>query len=410
MLKVEDWMDIHLLKKQGYSNSEIGRLTGHSRNTVAKMLATTAEQAHTRSYKKRSSRLDEFKPYLKSRYEQYQLSAVRLLAEIKPMGYTGSVDLVRRYLQTLKPLSKAVEKATLRYETPPGEQAQVDWAYCGRFLDPNGETVPIYAFVMVLGFSRMLYVEFVSSMELSSLIACHKNAFTYLGGWTKTILYDNMKQVRLSPAEFNPLFLDFAHHYGFVPKTHRVRRPRTKGKVERMVDYLKDNFLLGRTFTDLSDLNAQARHWLDHTANSRLHQTTHQRPLDLWAVERPTLVALTSVAPYALATLEQRRVTTESFVHYQGSRYSVPPHLVGQSVLLEVRLGESRLTVRSDNLIVAQHTLATKRGSCITEPAHLEALWKLSLAHSPPPPQGWQLTFGQNVAVRPLSVYEEVVG
>jgi transposase len=142
MLKVEDWMDIHLLKKQGYSNSEIGRLTGHSRNTVAKMLATTAEQAHTRSYKKRSSRLDEFKPYLKSRYEQYQLSAVRLLAEIKPMGYTGSVDLVRRYLQTLKPLSKAVEKATLRYETPPGEQAQVDWAYCGRFLDPNGETVP----------------------------------------------------------------------------------------------------------------------------------------------------------------------------------------------------------------------------------------------------------------------------
>jgi hypothetical protein len=222
--------------------------------------------------------------------------------------------------------------------------------------------------------------------------------------------YDNMKQVRLSPTEFNPLFLDFAHHYGFVPKTHRVRRPRTKGKVERMVDYLKDNFLLGRTFADLSDLNAQARHWLDHTANSRLHQTTHQRPLDLWALERPTLMTVSSVPPYALATLEQRRVTTESFVHYQGSRYSVPPHLVGQSVLLEVRLGESRLTVRSDNLIVAQHPLAAKRGSCITEPAHLEALWKLSLAHSPPPPQGWQLTFGQTVAVRPLSVYEEVVG
>lgn len=247
-------------------------------------------------------------------------------------------------------------------------------------------------------------------MELSVLIECHKNAFCFFGGWPKTILYDNMKQVRLSPGEFNPLFLDFATHYGFVPKTCRVRRPQTKGKVERMVEYLKDNFLKGRTIADLAELNAQARHWLDHTANVRVHATTHQRPLDLWAVEQSTLTALARVAPYALAQREMRKVSSESFVHYQGSRYSVPPNLVGQTVLVEVRQGENRLSIRSDNLIVAQHPLAAKRGSSITEPAHLEALWKLSLAHDPPPPQGWQLTFGQSVAVRALSAYEEVVG
>ena len=178
-----------------------------------------------------------------------------------------------------------------------------------------------------------------------------------------------------------------------------------------MVDYLKDNFLKGRSIEDLSELNAQARHWLDHTANIRLHATTHQRPLDLWAIEQPKLNALASVTSYALAQREMRKVSSESFVHYQGSRYSVPPHLVGQSVLVCVRQCEKSLTILSDNLIVAQHPLAAKRGSSLTEPAHLEALWKLSLAQPAPTPLvNWQLNFGQNVAVRPLAVYEEVAG
>ena len=101
-----------------------------------------------------------------------------------------------------------------------------------------------------------------------------------------------MKQVRRAPGELNPLFVDFAQHYGFVPKTHRVRRPRTKGKVERMVHYVKDNFLTGRSFTDLADVNTHARQWLDHTANVRIHATTNQRPVDLWASEKPLLAAL----------------------------------------------------------------------------------------------------------------------
>src|SRR5699024_9374727 len=107
----------------------------------------------------------------------------------------------------------------------------------------------IYAFVMVLGFSRMLYVEFTHSMDLPTLILCHQHAFAYFGGIVGNILYDNMAQVRLpGTGEFHPLFADFAAHYGFAVKTHQVRRPRTKGKVERMVDYLKDNFLNGRSF------------------------------------------------------------------------------------------------------------------------------------------------------------------
>lgn len=120
-------------------------------------------------------------------------------------------------------------RATVRFETLPGEQAQVDWAECGYYLDETGERRKVYAFVMILGFSRMLYVEFTTSMQLPELIGCHERAFDYFGGFPRQILYDNMKQVRLSPGEWNPLMQDFWQHYGIVPKTCRPYRPRTKG-------------------------------------------------------------------------------------------------------------------------------------------------------------------------------------
>jgi len=114
----------------------------------------------------RHSRLDAFKEYLRQRWESCGLSAVRLLPEIQAMGYTGSVVTLRRFLHSLKPERERLRKLSVRFETPPGKQAQADWAYCGRFPDPAGHMFPVYAFVMVLGFSRMLYIEFTSSMKL----------------------------------------------------------------------------------------------------------------------------------------------------------------------------------------------------------------------------------------------------
>lgn len=408
MLKLEDRMDIHLLKKQGLSIHAIAEQTGCSRNTVRKVLRNQIAAPEEVPRKVRDSKLDLFKGYLENRFNQYSLSAVRLLEEIKPMGYSGSIDVVRRYLQTLKPRRKALAKATIRYETPPGEQAQADWAYCDRFLDPNGETIPVYAFVMVLGFSRMLFVEFTTSMDLPVLLECHKSAFEYFEGSPATVLYDNMKQIKLGPGQFNPLLMDFAQYYGLVPKTHRVRRPRTKGKVERMVDYIKDNFLTGRTFIDLADLNTQVRRWLEHTANVRIHATTGQRPVDLWQLEKEKLTSYKAIPPYQITSRELRKVSAESFVHWGGSRYSVPPELVGQTVLVEVRQGQQRIVIRSNNLVIAEHNQAAGPGLCIAEKAHLDALWKLSLGNTlPSPVPKWHVTFNEVVQVPSLSSYEE---
>jgi transposase len=401
VLKVEEWMDIRTLSREGHSIKAICRLTGFSRNTVRRVL----RDAGPRDYRspERVSCLDPFKAYAKERFEACGLSACRMLEEIRPMGYTGSVRTLRRYLEGLKPEQERLRKLTVRFETPPGKQAQADWAYCGRFPDAQGRLVSVYGFVMVLSFSRMLYTEFTTSMKLHWLIRCHLNAFDYFGGWPREVLYDNMKQVRLGPDELNPLFLDFARHYDIAIKTHRVRRPRTKGKVERMVHYVKDGFLNGRSFADFAELNAQARHWLSHVANVRDHATTGRRPVDLWKQEG--LTSLTSQAPYRLYEITARKAGFDGFVRFERSRYSIPPECAGQVVL--VGKEGQRIVIRSGDMIVAEHALASAAGQSVADPLHVRALWRLSLQKSKLPVPRWQLNFQEQVQTAPLAAYQD---
>ncbi len=288
----------------------------------------------------------------------------------------------------------------MRFETSPGQQAQADWAYVG---EESGQK--IYAFVMILSFSRMLSIEFTRSMDTPTLIRCHQNAFTFFGGLPSSVLYDNMTQVRLLGGGWNPLFADFALHYGFALKTHQVRRPRTKGKVERMVDYLKDNFLNGRSFAGLDDLASQGRIWLE-TSNARVHATTGERPCDLLLRENLTLLSL--VKPYVLAQRYERKVDVEGFVHLGRTRYSVPPQYVGKPVL--VIQNDFKIRIRVGDVVIAEHTVAPA-GTCVASKDHVAAMWKETLKRSPPPPeQSVVFTPGEKVSIPPLSIYEEVAG
>src|SRR5713226_729807 len=403
MLRPEDWMDIGLLHREGHSIKSIARMSGCSRNTVRKVVRQKIPRCASRTV--RPSKLDPYKEYVKERFESCRLSAVRIHDEIRSMGYAGSIVILRRYVRSLRPAAERKKKLTVRYETPPGKQAQADWAYCGRFADALGRMTPIYVFVMVLSFSRMLFVRFTRSMKLAELIGCHLEAFAFFGGWPEQFLYDNMKQVRLGPDEWNPLFLDFVNHYGLVPKTHRIRRPRTKGKVERAVDYVKDNFLNGRTFDGLEDLNAQGRHWLDTTANVRIHGTTGEQPVVLWQQEG--LVPIGSIVPYEIVEYVSRKADWESFVRFDRRRYSVPPAYAGKELLVG-RRGE-QIVVRSGDCVIAEHRVGPRVGDCVADPNHIAALWTLTLGRTASEivPK-WDVRFTSSVDARPLSVYQEV--
>lgn len=402
MLGWEEWMEVKELRRQGHSIKHICRVTGYSRNTVRKMLREAGPIRGAR--KKHRSKLDEHRSYLKKRYEKTGLSAVRLTEEIREMGFTGSVDIVRRYLRELDS-DRFSGRATVRFETPPGEQAQVDWAEVGSFIDEAGRKRKVYAFVMLLCFSRMLYVEFTLRMRIEELIRCHEHAFEYFGGWTHTILYDNMAQVRLPSGRLNPLMADFLNHHGIALKTCRPYRARTKGKVERAIRYLKDNFLKGREFADLADLQLRGTYWQEEVANKRIHATTKQRPIDLFGQEK--LVPLGLAPRYQFSVRSDRVVSAEGFVHIGGSRYSVPPRAVGKKVIVEQ--GEQRVVVRFGEVIIAEHDRAKRTGECVADPVHVAEMWKLSLARHEPPPRVPERLLFQAVQSTPLAVYEEVL-
>jgi transposase len=403
MLTLDQFMDIRFLHRQGHSVREIARLSGHSRNTVRRMLR--AEHSPRPTPRSRPTAIDGFKDYLQQRWTEHQLSAVRLHQEIIAQGYGGGMRSVRRFIAKLRSAHQVSRKLTVRFETPPGEQAQADWAEVGRYPQPDGRVIRVYAFVMVLGYSRCLYVEFTRSMRVDALIRCHQNAFAFFGGWPRRILYDNMRQVVVRSDRVNPRFADFARYHGFEVKRHRPYRPRTKGKVERMVHYVKDNFLKARSFTGLAEINAAGRHWLGSVANVRVHATTQARPCDLLLEEKLTPVA--GIVPYQLSESTQRTVGVEALVRFEGSDYSVPAGLVGARVYVEA--SATKILIRTKDLIVAEHERASARGAKIEAPRHVRERWQRSLqARIEPSAPLCRIDFSPEVQVRPLSHYAEV--
>jgi hypothetical protein len=202
--------------------------------------------------------------------------------------------------------------------------------------------------------------------------------------------------------------MDFAAHHGFAVKTHRPYRPRTKGKVERPNDYIKDNFLAGRSFASLEDLNAQVLHWLENTANVRVHGTTGAVPAERWREEG--LVPLASMPVYRFHQPVGRIVSNEAIVHYNGSRYSVPPAFAGQKVNVSAEGGI--LKIVAGESAVAEHRQAMRGGQLIVAREHLAEMWKLTHAQTAAPRRDererWHLTLNQSVEHVALSVYDKV--
>lgn len=230
----------------------------------------------------------------------------------------------------MRPFRELVkEKTTVRFETPPGQQAQVDW---GTFRKVGRRRVQ--GFVMTLGWSRAMFLEFTETQALAAFLVCHEQAFSYLGGVPEHILYDRTKTVWLrddlrGDPVFHPGLLDFAQHYGFQPRLCHARRPQTKGKTESGVGYVKKNFWPRvRDYERAYDLVEERSKWLAETANVRIHGTTGERPFDCLPLEG--LRSVVGVPAYRALVLERRRVARDCFVSYAGSWYSAPAEYAGR--------------------------------------------------------------------------------
>ena len=385
------------MKEQGMSISEIARRTGVCRKTVRKYIAMEKPAKYSREG--RQSVIAPYTDYVRGRIDKHNLSAVRIYEEIREKGYPGSYTTVKRLCRVIRKNRRI--QAVYRYETDPGKQSQVDFGDFG-YIDIDGKHRKLYAFSMILGYSRMRYVEFTTDISTENVIRMHLNAFSFYGGFTDTILYDNMKQIvidrkiKASESRFNQKFMDFAEYYGIVIRLCYPYRPETKGKIENTIKYLRYNFWVGRSFESLSDINVQCGEWLNRV-NSQIHGTTHEIPVE--RLKKESLNQLSSVPTYMTRKEESRKISRDCYVSYKGNRYSVPWKYAGR----ECRIIEesSIIKLEIDSGIVADHAILTGTGRTSRSKDHFEGLLKAIREEN-------SAVYSQAVETRDLKRYEEV--
>lgn len=365
-------VDIRALRSEGLYKNNVAALLGIDRKTVAKYWDGPATNPEAPRYKRRKRKIDPYMDYITARLEQWPLlSAERLYQEIVAMGYDGSRRSVRRAVAEVRPKKKREYKP---FETLPGEQAQVDWGHMGRIL-VDGVNVPLYCFVFTLSWSRVRYVEFVTTLNMATFLGCMHRAFQYIGGVPREIVFDNAKTVVAERVggvvRYNQNLMHMAATYGFRPRACWANDPESKGKVESSISYVKKGFFYGREFKGLDDLNAQALRWCNEIANSKVHSTTNEVPCQRLEQERAFLQPLTVAQP--LCIIEERRVTKTQLISVEGNTYSVPPVFAQKKV--RYRRYEDRIELLDGDEVVDTIRLVAGRGRrCIDDrhyPAHL---------------------------------------
>jgi len=380
MMLRERSMHIKHLKQDGVKITDIAQRFGISRQTVYNHLNRT--EPYPKPRQQRSSKLDPHKDYIRDRVSEFDIPATSLLRELRSRGYDGGLTILRSFVRPLK--AELIQRVTERFETRPGRQAQIDWGECGT-ITVGGERKKLYLFVLVLGYSRMTYARFTTSMKLPVLQSCLKEAFSVLG-IPSELLVDNMKQAVdqhdtvTGTVRWNAKFLAFCDHYGTLPSACPPYWPRVKGKVERGVGYIKQSFLIGRCFTDLKDLNHQLDQWIDTVANVRDHGTTGERPIDRYRQELPHMGTATAVPNFDTRPVEIRKVPSDCHISYRGVLYSVDPVAVGRAVMVRAsgeNVGDA-FSVYHDGTLVAVHRRAPKGSRPMTLSEHTAAIQKIT--------------------------------
>lgn len=366
---------INDLHQQGLSISAIARKVGCARKTVKKYIERGLEAPCYGPRAARPSVLEPYTAYLTERVAAFpDLSGRRLLREIRKLGYKGSYSTLKPFLREVRPPTRA--QFERRFETPPGRQAQVDFAeFSVEFTDEPGVTRKVWLFSMVLGHSRWLWGRFVSSQNLQSVMRCHIAAFDAMSGSPEHILYDRMKTAVIGEDEagvvtYNTSLVALLNHYGTVPRACQPYRAKTKGKVERPFRYIRQDFFLARTFRNIDDLNAQFETWYTQIAKPRTHATTLRVVNEAFAEEQRSLKPLPAI-PYDAVLTVERRVSHEGMISVAGNHYSVPD--TTRKHVLEVQNHTHEVRIFEDGQLIACHPVLSGKNQRRVDPAHRKA-------------------------------------
>jgi transposase len=407
MVKLKELMMILELHKQGLSVSAIAERIGKDRKTVRKYIARGMEAPKYSPRPRRQTLIEPFSDYLRERLGRWpELSGARLLRELRELGYCGGKTVLNDFVRTIRPAP--APRFEVRFETPAGHQAQVDFAeFKLEFAFSPGVEHKVWMFAMVLGHSRYLWGRFVMHQDLPTVLRCHMEAFEHFGGVPREILYDRMKTAVIGepdadrPIIYNDKLLKCGMHYGFMPRACQPYRAQTKGKVERPYRYIRADFFMARSFSDIDDMNRQLRQWLDTVANVRVHGTTDRVVAEHFAEERPALKPLPAGRFDAVLRAE-RRVSHEGCVSVGGNLYSVPDGT--RKRVLDVETTANQVRILEDGKLIAVHGLLQGRKQRSVLPGHRQLT---RLVRRPERPE-MRLPPGHSVVTRPLGVYDLV--
>jgi transposase len=407
MLRSQTVNTIHDFSQQGKTVQEIAQELSISRTTVRKYLKHP-EAVIPKPRPSRSSKLDLFGEQIKRWVREDHCTNCEVLFErLQKQGYTGGISILKAYVHPLRP-AVAGHAPVQRYETQPGEQVQFDW---GEFVyEHEGKAHKFYGFVAVLGYSRMRFVTFVKRCDTPTLIRCLMEAFEYFGGLTKIALTDRMKSVLLEMVEnkprWNPRFADFVVSIGVTARVCKAYTPQTKGKVERTVSHVKKSLWGGITFTDLDDLNRQAYAWCERI-NARIHRTTHARPIDRLVEEH--LLPLPHDFAWERFATEERKVTWDGYVSYDGVLYGLPGPLQLAGKHVQVRERKGVVSIWSAGSLVFEMAKRPRSQDSVPHVDQWKAVASASVIRQGPTPLGhFQPT--PDVQSRSLQEYDQYCG
>ncbi len=370
----QEWLEIRRLHSEGLGIRAIARRLGSHRRTVRKALKS--DRLSQRAGRPHKSIIDNHRGWLLSKLEQYpELSAARLHAMLTEQDFNGSYSLVKQTVADLRPRLKVVYK-TLHFNA--GECAQVDWGVW-KNVEVEGGQRRLSFFTMVLGYSRMLYIEFFLGESIEFWLTAHRNAFEYFQGVPEYVMVDNCKTAVIKPrkngaeAIINADYAAFAEHYGFSVNPCTPHRPNEKGRVERVINYARTSFLAGRAPSVPEALNPALWHWLENTANVRTHRVTGRQPIDRFNEEEKAALKPLPVVPHPCAAILPVVANSCCRITVAANRYSIPPQFASTRLLLH-RYADRIVVFTADGQSVANHQRSFARNREIVDPEHLEAL------------------------------------